>query len=550
MTSPPAAREGGSPGDASPPPPDSLQNRTVLALAALRVATSIAVFAAGFRAISDDDYSRVVIAQQWAAAPKLDPSGTSWLPFPFWLNGAAMGLFGRGLVVAQAIAVALGIAATLLAAKAAGMVTKDRGAAWIAGVFVTLMGWSAWLGVATVPELNTAALTLFGAATLSVTSPRTRLFGALALLAATLSRYEPWPVAIAFALWNAADAARGSNHSDDAHPRPRYRASAPPKASASQPLGGEPSHVTAADTLRTRIVIAVASIVALAGPAAWIAWNRIAHGDPFHFVARVTAYRKALGEASNESVIARLVAYPVALAKEMPEVVAPFVVLLLLAILPRFRRVIVDRLRAAAPLLVLATAQIVALSVALVKDGAPTHHPERAVLFPAFALAIVIAGVAGSVVSTTKAGRGVWIARGLAIACALGLFVRAAAAPITDPSWYAHRESEVAMGRVVAEEARADERVLIEVTDYGYFAIEASSGRPERFDKNHDLDPRWATAAPTYESEAAFVRDLRARGFAFVIDAPGDGERSRSRFEGSPSRATARHRLSRVPNTP
>jgi len=24
-----------------------------------------------------------------AAAPRLDPSGTSWLPFPFWLNGAA-----------------------------------------------------------------------------------------------------------------------------------------------------------------------------------------------------------------------------------------------------------------------------------------------------------------------------------------------------------------------------------------------------------------------------------------------------------------------------
>jgi hypothetical protein len=34
--------------------------------------------------VSDDDYARVVIAQRLSLA--LDPSGTSWLPFPFWLR--------------------------------------------------------------------------------------------------------------------------------------------------------------------------------------------------------------------------------------------------------------------------------------------------------------------------------------------------------------------------------------------------------------------------------------------------------------------------------
>ena len=34
--------------------------------------------------------ARVVIAEQWVHAPRLDPSGTSWLPAPFWLNGAAI----------------------------------------------------------------------------------------------------------------------------------------------------------------------------------------------------------------------------------------------------------------------------------------------------------------------------------------------------------------------------------------------------------------------------------------------------------------------------
>lgn len=508
MTSSPAAPPGGSPEDASPPPKSTLSKRAVLALVALRVATSIAVLAAGFRAISDDDYSRVVIAQQWASAPKLDPSGTSWLPFPFWVNGAAMLVLGRGLWVAQAIAIALGIGATLLAAKAALLVAKDHRSAWIAGIFITLIGWSAWLGAATVPELFTASLTLFGAATLTVTSPRARLLGAFALLAATLSRYEPWPVAIAFALWSAVDAAR-----------------------------------------RSERATALASIVALAGPATWIAWNRVAHGDPFHFVARVTAYRRALGEASNESVIARLVAYPVALAKEMPEVAVPFVALVILVAAPRSRRVVVDRLRASGPVLALAGAQIAALSFALVKDGAPTHHPERAVLFPAFAMTLVIADVAIALTTRAEAPlRSRW-ARALAIACGAGLFTRAAAAPILDRSWYAHRESEVAMGRLVARETPADARVLIEVKDYGYFAIEASSGRPERFDTDRELDPRFRTAAPTYDSEAAFVRDLRARGFAFVIDAPDDDARGASRWEGAPSWRTERHRLSRVPES-
>ena len=67
------------------------------------------VLRAGFSHVSDDDYARVVIAQSFAHAPSLDPSGTSWLPFPFWLNGVAMMLLGRSLDTARAIAFGLGV---------------------------------------------------------------------------------------------------------------------------------------------------------------------------------------------------------------------------------------------------------------------------------------------------------------------------------------------------------------------------------------------------------------------------------------------------------
>ena len=55
----------------------------------------------GFDHVSDDDFARVTIAQAFAASPKLDPSGTSWLPFPFWLLGGALRLLGRSLEVAR-----------------------------------------------------------------------------------------------------------------------------------------------------------------------------------------------------------------------------------------------------------------------------------------------------------------------------------------------------------------------------------------------------------------------------------------------------------------
>ena len=63
-----------------------------LALVALaKAAVSALVLALGFRAVSDDDFARVVLAQEWAHAPRLDPPGTSWLPVPVWIYGALVG---------------------------------------------------------------------------------------------------------------------------------------------------------------------------------------------------------------------------------------------------------------------------------------------------------------------------------------------------------------------------------------------------------------------------------------------------------------------------
>src|SRR5690348_6357356 len=81
------------------------------ALAAAHAGACVLALALRFDHVSDDDFSRVTIAQTFAVAPRLDPSGTSWLPFPFWWLGGAMIVFGRSLRVARAASVAFASAA-------------------------------------------------------------------------------------------------------------------------------------------------------------------------------------------------------------------------------------------------------------------------------------------------------------------------------------------------------------------------------------------------------------------------------------------------------
>src|SRR5947199_83706 len=80
-------------------------------------------------------------------------------------------------------------------------------AALAAAVLSAILPWSARLGVATVPELPTAALALLALGSLAPPRGgederallRRRPWGGAALLAACLSRYEVWPLAAGFA---------------------------------------------------------------------------------------------------------------------------------------------------------------------------------------------------------------------------------------------------------------------------------------------------------------------------------------------------------------
>jgi hypothetical protein len=447
--------------------------RDAALVALAKVAAVVAVLASGFVAVSDDDFSRVVIAEEWARAPRLDASGTSWLPLPFWVTGAAMRAFGRELAVAWWTAAVLGVASALLVLAAARRVLASAGPlaehAPLAGACVAaVFPWSARLAHAPVPELPTAALGLYAVSTAAPGStPRARLAGAVAAAAACLCRYDAWPLAAAFALVALVDAARA-------------------KAS--------------------RGVLGAAAPVALASPLAWLAWNRHAHGDALHFLARVSAYSRAVGGAGEARPLERLVAYPIAMVRAEPELFALCAIgLVALALVDRagLRRLFGALARPAA----LLGAQLAALAAAMVKDGAPTHHPERATM-SALLLVAIVAGASLATALARLAARRPALAIPIALAPALALALAVVLVRPPERASYAQRGDEVGIGIALGRQLHGGRRALLEVADYGYFAVLAASGRPEQVVLDRSIDPRRPAEPSSFAAPDALARRL------------------------------------------
>jgi hypothetical protein len=399
-------------------------------LVALKLGIDAWVLRGGFTHVSDDDYARTVIAEQFAYAPHLDPSGTSWLPFPFWITGAWMRVFARSLEAARASAIvlgAIGAAAPYASMRAARV---PRNAAALASVIVALLPWSAWLGVATVPDGWTGALVASG--TIALVNERARPWAAGALLAASLSRYEAWPACAVFALFCGIRAFVGPIH-------------------------------------RGRHVLL--AIVAVAGPALWIAWNAHAHGDPLHFVARVTSFRRAIG-AANMPWPEKLLGYPRAFVQESPEV-AFLAACGLAGILASDELQLRWRWAAVSALAVLAF-----LVAGDLGDGAPTHHPARAL----GSLWWIFAGMGIDALRVAMSSTGA-VRRASVVAAALGAFVWSAFLPdrwMVPPgrSDLERRDVQIARGL----ELRARGAVVAEITpcQFEHFALIAAWGEPER----------------------------------------------------------------------
>jgi hypothetical protein len=435
--------------------------RDLCLLAVVKLIAGSAAWFGGFRAVSDDDYARVVIAQTFAESPKLDPTGSSWLPFPFWLSGTVAMLVDTSLDVARAVAVVQGMAAVWLVYAAGRLCLADRREAVAAAVLAATLPWSARLGVATVPELLTAALCVFALVTLLPQAKRWRWAGGFALLAASLSRYEPWPVAACFSLVCVYDVWR---HRE------------------------QPAHDLCA------------AAVAAAGPLMWLVHNAVVHGDALAFVARVSHYREALDPSTGRA----LIAYPYAFVSEAPSLSA----LVVIVTLARLRR---GSLRLGAFRIVIAVSGVllVGLMAMSMIGGAPTHHPERAVLVLWLLAAMYVGAWAQRFAARNSAVRH---AGAVVVALLAAMFCLRAGFR----GHFVDRGPQRALGRAVAERVPRGEKVLLEVVDYGYFAVLAASGRPSDFVLDRSLDPRLPVEPGAFVQPATIEARRRAVAATFI----------------------------------
>jgi hypothetical protein len=404
------------------------------AVTAAYAALCVAARAAGFDHVSDDDFSRVTIAQAFAHAPRLDPSGTSWLPFPFWTLGSALAIFGRSLATARAASIALASVAAALpyvALRAAGV---TRGRALFAAAFALGTPWCVWLGAATVPESCTATLAAAGAIGLAASDrPRPALF-ACAIAAAALSRYEPWPVAAVLAIVLAARGLR-------------------------------------ADDPRARRAVFVAALVCAAGPLAWMAWNAHAHDGPLHFFRRVSNYKRAIGEGSTDAADALLL-YPRLFFATRPEVAIPFA----FALVPALRDGELRR-RWGAPLLCVA-AQLAFLAYGNARDGAPAHHAERALL-GAWVIAALFVGDAGLVLLRELVVQGRGLAARAGAACVGVAWVISTARGYEPPGSGPSDDRRDPVARGLELRAAGAKGLVVTPCAFEHFALIAAYGAPE-----------------------------------------------------------------------
>lgn len=416
--------------------------------------------AAGFAGISDDDFSRTVIAQHFAQAPTLspssicvdDPSQMSWLPFPFWITGAAMLLLGNSLAVARGVGVAFGVVAMWLVYGAARRVLAERRLALIAALVACALPASVLYGAAYTPDLIGAAAMTLVVALATTERPSFVLAGAVTL-GATLTRYEAWLLVPCVVVLAAVAVRAGS---------------------------------------LTRVKFLGVVALSVAGPLSWLAYNQSAFGDALHFLSVVSNYKL---ELQGSEPFARLIEIPRAISFAEPELLGLFAIA---AWLLRKTSALTPHRSAFWIFAFLG----LALTVLSVRGGGPTHHVERAVY--SMHLYLVIATTA--LVATVRRER---LVTPLAFIIAAPLSV----IRLIHRESVAERATEIEMGEALKAVVPRGQRVVIAATDFGHFAIQAAFARPGDI---HPHDP----VAPTLNgtpSSRAVLNAAHERGARFIV---------------------------------
>jgi hypothetical protein len=164
--------------------------------------------------------------------------------------------------------------------------------------------------------------------------------------------------------------------------------------------------------------------------------------------------------------------------------------------------------------------QMALLSLAMIKDGAPTHHPERALLVVLLLCALLTGNLAANLLPRTNR-----TLRFVSAAAAFGFLLLSL---VIVRRWFrgedfAVRQDEVDTGNFARGALPEGERILVEVVDYGYFAFIAALGRPEDAVLDRDLDPRKPELVSSFADHSSLLKtidDTRVRWIVAGVTSP------------------------------
>ena len=272
----------------------------VLVLAIVRVLLGVAAWDPPFSALTWDDFTRVLMGQQWAADPILIPD-LVWLPLHTWILGGAFSVAGD-LFSASPMALAA-VVHTLALIVAAGVVGRtgyeisgSRAGGLLAFAALLFSPWGFYLSLSGLGETIyylAVSVAVFGM--VRWTKSRTGQGLALAaggIAAACALRYEGWWLAAAW---------------------------------ATVLLVGE---IRSQGLRNLRPGVWLAALVPFLVPAAWMAVNYAKTGSPLFFASESARYFLSAYGALN-SIPARLGYYPLSLIRSAPLLVPGLLALVL-----------------------------------------------------------------------------------------------------------------------------------------------------------------------------------------------------------------------------
>jgi hypothetical protein len=159
-------------------------------------------------------------------------------------------------------------------------------------------------------------------------------------------------------------------------------------------------------------------------------------------------------------------------------------------------------------------ALVVVLMLAAFRGGAPTHHLGRALLVVWLGAALFV-GRAASVAFRQRSDRNRFA---LAAVLSLAIGARLVRAPWIHANSFRSRAAELAIGAAVAGDRAA---ILLEVIDYGYYAVLAASGRPDAFVLDRRVGPRGPLGESSFRSHDALRRRIAEVSATHVVGRKG-----------------------------